>query len=590
MSAVKKREVKKNKIAVPKEVVSASKELTDAGYQAYLVGGSVRSFLLGQPVKDWDIATDALPKEIIKLFPNSFYNNKFGTVGVKTESKEVIEVTTFRKESKYTDKRHPSEVTFTTSRDEDLKRRDFTVNALAIDLKYLADFNKKGSDFAKFTKSFNWGREIVKFEDSLDKKKENMGPGIEGDKKPLITIKRVPKLGRGDFPSLHLPVMTLSSSRKKEVREIVVDNFSGLEDLEKRLIRTVGDPKKRFNEDALRLLRAVRLAVVTGFKIEKNTAEAIQKNANLLKYISCERIQEELKKIILSPWPAEGIEMLRKLGLLEYVIPHLEEGVGVEQNWHHLYSVYQHAVLSLKFCFDDSLEIRLAALFHDIAKPRVKRTVKDGQSTFYFHEVEGEKITRKSLKYLRFPREVINETGMLVRYHMFNFDPEEHDDSTVRRLVYRVGGVKRMNKLITLRIADRLGSGCHQGDVFKLRKLRYLIEKVSHDPISLGQLKANGNDLIKDLKIKPGPNLGFLLKILLAEIIVDPKKNKKSELLKMSRELLEEERKSSGALKRKASKAKAFLRGRRKDYDLELKSKYGIRDVKPRRRSLKKEG
>jgi len=556
----------KEKIKIPQEVIKVGKELDKKNFQAYLVGGSVRDFLLGKKIEDWDITTDALPEEIVKIFPDSYYNNKFGTVGIKTDNTGVIEVTTFRKESKYDDSRHPSKVVFTKSIDEDLTRRDFTINSLAINLK---DLNKK------FFKDFKHGKKIIKFEDSVDEKKENEGPGIEGDNKQLFVVKRYPKKGYGEFPSLYIPIVKFSKKEKEEIKKVITDNFSGIEDLEKKLIRTVGDPNKRFSEDALRLLRAVRFSVATGFKIEKETAKAISKNAHLLKKISRERIQDEFKKIILSSWPAEGVELMRRLGLLKYVAPMLEEGVGIEQNWHHLYSVYKHCILSLKFCFSEELEVRLASLFHDVGKPKVKKQEKD-HCTFYFHEVEGEKITRKQLKYLKFPNDVIEETALLVRYHMFNFDPNEHNEGTVRRILYRVGGIERMQKLLILRVADRLGSGCHQGEVFKLRKLRYLIDKVSHDPISLSQLKVNGEDLMKNLKFKPGPHIGLILDILLARIIEKPEMNKKKDLLKLARDLWNKEKKNSGNLKKEASIAKKVLRGKKRDRELDLQSKYGI--------------
>jgi tRNA nucleotidyltransferase/poly(A) polymerase len=259
-------------------------------------------------------------------------------------------------------------------------------------------------------------------------------------------------------------------------------------------------------------------------------------------------------------------------------MPALTEGIGVGQNWHHVYPVFEHALLSLKFCFSEELEIRLAALLHDIAKPRVKGVGKTGQATFYNHEIVGERITRQMLNRLCFPSLIVEETSKLVRYHMFNYDPALHNESTVRRMLHRVGGNERMKKLLILRIADRLGSGCKKGEVYKLRKLKYLIEKVSTDPISLKQLKINGKDLIKHLGIKPGPVIGLMLNIMLAETITNPKENQKTKLLKSAKKLWLLENKNPGNLNLKHRKATDFLEGKIKEEDREIQEKYRVEE------------
>lgn len=530
--------------------------------------------LLGKEIKDFDVTTDAKPEEIIKIFPESFYNNDFGTVGIKVSEGEIIEATTLRKEGKYTDKRHPDQVVFTKEITEDLKRRDFTINALALDLDIFAKKEKKIA-FEKCFQEISRKREIIKFEDTLTGN-SNFGPGIEGEKNSLIEVKRIPKLGSGEFPSLYL--FSVSFEKKsKNLDLFLVDLFEGKKDLENKLIRAVNKPDQRFQEDALRLIRAVRFACELGFKIESETATAIRKNAALLKNISRERIQEELTKIILSPWPAEGIMLLHKLKLLKEILPILEEGVNVTQNWHHLYSVFDHCVLSLKFCPSSSLEIRLASLLHDVAKPKVKRPGKNNQSTFYFHEVEGEKMARNVLIWLKFPTHLVDEVGKLIRFHMFNFDHLTHTESTVRRMIHRVGGMERMKKLLELRLADRMGSGCHQGEVFKTRKLKYLLEKVSADPISLKQLKINGKDLMQKLEIKPGRIIGQILEILLSEVLKDPSLNKKGALLNIAKKLLKEEQQKSGSLQARKKSAELFVEGEKEKEDLTLQEKYRVR-------------
>ncbi|HOW13172.1 MAG TPA: HD domain-containing protein [Candidatus Pacearchaeota archaeon] len=446
---------------IPKEIKDIIKTLNKEGFKAYIVGGCVRDLLRGEDPEDWDITTDAKPLEIKKIFPDSFYENKFFTVTVLTKSKnpklKEIEITTFRKESKYTDKRHPDEIKFAKTLEEDLSRRDFTINAMALEV-----LNKKAR---------------------------------------------------------------------------VIDLFNGRKDLKNKTIRAVGNPYERFNEDALRMMRAVRFATIFNFKIEKETEEAIIKNAFLIQEISKERIRDEFLKIINSDFPDKGIEMLRRLGLLKFIIPEIEEGYGVSQNKHHIYDCYTHSLLSLKYAAEKKFNqnVRLAALFHDIAKPRVKKG-EGPDATFYNHEIVGAKMTYQILKRLKFPQKDIEKITKLVRYHLFYYNVGEVSESSVRRLVKNVG-LENMEELLQLRMADRIGSGVPKAEPYKLRHLKYIIEKVSQDPISVKMLKINGNDVIEILKIKPGPKVGEVLTILLSYVLLDPKKNKK-EILKKEVEKL----------------------------------------------------
>src|SRR3989344_7881174 len=294
-------------MVIPKEVKSILNKLKEAGYEAYVVGGCVRDFLLGKEPKDWDVTTNATPEEIQKVFLDSFYENNFLTVTVRTQSKnpalQEIEITTFRSEAKYSDKRHPDQVKFAKNIEEDLSRRDFTVNAMAIEI------------------------QKSKFKNQNDKSKLK-----------------------------------------------IIDIFNGQEDLKNNIIRTVGNPDERFSEDALRMLRAVRFAAALGFTIEETTKEAIKKNALWLEAISKERVRDELVKIVMADRAADGIELLRQLHLLKFILPELEENYGVGQNKHHIYDCYQHAIKALEYTAKKhfSMQVRLAALFHDIGKPRVK--------------------------------------------------------------------------------------------------------------------------------------------------------------------------------------------------------------------------
>jgi len=449
---------------IPTEVKLILDKLKKAGFEAYIVGGCVRDFLRKVEPEDWDVATNAKPAELQKIFPRSFYENKFLTVTVQTKSQnpklKEIEITTYRSEAKYTDKRHPDEVKFAKTIKEDLSRRDFTVNSIAMD-----------------------------------------------------------DLGK------------------------VIDPFKGQADLKNKIIRAVGNPKERFSEDALRMMRAVRFSVTLAenWKIEEKTAEAIKKNSIWLGAISKERIRDELMKIIMGDRVMEGIELLKKLSLLKYIVPELEEGCKVSQNKHHIYECYEHYLRSLDYAAKKNFNkyVRLASLFHDIGKPRVKKG-EGPEATFYSHEIVGAKMTAQILNRLKFSKKDIERIVKLVRYHLFYYNPEEVGESSVRRLLRKVGP-ENMEELLQVRMADRIGSGVPKAEPYKLRHFKYVIEKVSQDPISVKMLKVDGNEVMKILNIKPGPEVGQILDILLGYVLDEPKKNEK--------EFLEEKIKELGKLK-----------------------------------------
>ena len=443
---------------LPNEVQAIIDTLQKKGFEAFAVGGCVRDLLQGKEPKDWDITTNAKPEQIQELFSDHVYENDFGTVAVKTGSDSpilaLIEVTPYRIEGKYSDKRHPDQVRFADKLEEDLSRRDFTINALAL--------------------------------------------CMEGD---------------------------------------IVDQFGGQEDIKNKLVRTVGNPEDRFNEDALRMLRAVRFAAALGFSVESKTLEAIKKNTEWMRAISKERIRDELVKIIESDRAHEGILLLEDAGLLEYVIPELREGIGVEQNLHHIYTVWEHLVHALEYTVQKnySLPVRLAALFHDIGKPRSKRG-EGRNSTFYGHEVIGAKMVAQIMERLKFPKDLSEQAIKLVRYHMFFYDVGTVTESSVRRLMVNVGQ-ENIENLLKVREADRIGSGRPKAVPYKLRHLKYIIDKVSHDPISVKMLKVNGQDVIQELASGPGPKVGLVLNSLLAEVLDDPSKNTREHLIERIHEL-----------------------------------------------------
>jgi poly(A) polymerase/tRNA nucleotidyltransferase (CCA-adding enzyme) len=487
-------------MTIPKEVKTVISFLKKKGFEAYAVGGCVRDFLSGQEPQDWDITTNAKPEEIRKIFPDSFYENRFFTVTVRTKSKKQelkeIEVTTFRSEAKYSDKRHPEEVKFAKTLEEDLSRRDFTINAMALDL--ISDKNIK-----------------------------------------------------------------------------TIDPFKGKQDLEAKIIRAVGNPEQRFEEDALRMVRAARFSTTLGsdWKIEEKTALAIKKNSSGLKIISQERVRDELLKIISSERAAKGIELLRTLGLLAHIIPELEQGYGVGQNKHHTYECYQHNLLSLDFAAKKGFNnlVRIAALLHDVGKPKSKRG-EGPDSTFYGHEIIGAKMTYQILTRLKFPKKDIEKIVKLVRYHLFYYNAGEVSESSVRRLVSLVGP-ENMEELLQVRMADRIGSGVPKAEPYKLRHLKYIVEKVSQDPISAKMLKVSGNDVMKLLSINPGPKVGQILDVLLGYVLADPKKNKKDFLEKEIKKLGKISEKELLGLVGKAKKDKEGLEMKR---DEMTKKKYWV--------------
>jgi putative nucleotidyltransferase with HDIG domain len=432
--------------------------LEDNGHHAYAVGGCVRDLLMGRQPTDWDITTNALPERIQELFPDNFYDNAFGTVTIKTRDDDpivrTVQVTPFRTEGTYSDKRHPDSVAFAQSLDEDLSRRDFTINALA------------------------------------------------------LTV-------RGDLTDPH----------------------HGRDDIDRRMIRAVGDASERFGEDALRMMRAVRFATSLDFTIEDATLKALASRASSLRDISAERVRDELIKIIDASRAFEGIQLLEDVGLLQYIIPELREGVGVEQNLHHIYTVWEHNLRTMKYAAEKkySFPVRMACLLHDVGKPRTKRG-SGRHCTFYAHDAVGATMARVIMERLKFSHDITERVVRLVRYHMFYYSVGEVTESSVRRLVANVG-LENIDDLLRLREGDRIGSGTPKAVPYKLRHLKYMIDKVSHDAISVKMLKVSGADIMEALAVPPGPKIGLILNSLLAAVLDDATLNERELLLTRAREL-----------------------------------------------------
>jgi tRNA nucleotidyltransferase (CCA-adding enzyme) len=321
-----------------------------------------------------------------------------------------------------------------------------------------------------------------------------------------------------------------------ETKELI-DPFEGRGDLKKKLIRTVGNPSERFGEDALRIIRALRFASELGFAIEGETMQAMVDKAPLLEKISRERVRDEFVKIILSPAPSIALGLATQLGLLKYFSPEFEKGVGVEQNKAHAFTVWEHLLRTLDHAAKKNftLEVRLAALLHDVGKPHTRKWL-NNQWTFYGHDVVGAKLAKQILSDLKFPKEIIEKVGKLVRWHMFFSDTETITLSAVRRMVRNVSP-ELIWELMNVRAADRIGTGRPKESPYRLRKYHSMIEEVMRDPISVKQLKVSGGEIMKIADISAGPQIGHILEILLSEVLDDPKKNEKSYLETRVKEL-----------------------------------------------------
>lgn len=450
---------------IPDNILEIYKKLQDADFEIYFVGGCVRNIILKKDVKDWDLTTNAMPENILKIFPNGFYDNKFGTVGIPLENeKQVVEITTFRTETKYKDNRHPESVAWGKTIEEDLARRDFTINAIALKI---ISFDKKIPDFK------------------------------------------------------------------------IIDPYEGQTDIENKIIKAVGDPNKRFKEDALRLIRAIRIATELSFTIEKKTWEQIFADASLISNISNERIHDELLRILKSETAYEGVMLLKDSGLLQFILPELIQGIDVSQvrpGRHHTTDVFTHNVLSLKFCPSKNPIVRFATLIHDVGKPQARSNDEEGLVIFHNHEMVGAKIAAKICERLRFSKKDTEKIVSLIRWHMFSVN-ENLTDAGVRRFIRRIG-VSNVKDMMDLRVGDRLGGGTQTAESWRLKLFKEKVEEqLKPAPFSINDLTIDGNDIMKELNIKPGPAIGKIIEKLFEEVDEDLSKNNKEYLLKRLKEV-----------------------------------------------------
>ena len=433
------------KIELPRKVVLIIKNLQRHGYDAYAVGGCVRDSILNRKPEDWDITTSAKPEQVKRIFRRTVDTGiEHGTVTVLI-GKDGFEVTTYRVDGLYEDGRHPKEVTFTSRLEEDLKRRDFTINAMA----YNDD-------------------------------------------------------------------------------ERLVDAFGGMRDLNYHLIRCVGDPKERFSEDALRILRAVRFSAQLAFPIEPETAEAIKSLAPNLEKISAERIQAELVKLLVSDHP-ERIQDACELGITKVVLPEWDDMVGVKQNTpHHKYDVAAHTVHALQNVKNDKV-LRLTMLFHDMGKPVMKTTDENGRDHFKGHAIASEQIAKTVMKRLKFDNDTIRKVTKLVAYHDYRMEPT---GANVRRAMHEIG-VELFPYYLAVRLADTKAQSSYErrGKLENIIQIRELYRNAlrNKECVTLKDLAVTGTDLI-NLGIAPGKELGTLLNELLDMAIEDPAWNQKGKL------------------------------------------------------------
>ena len=449
---------------IPAPIKEIARILNAESFQCFLVGGAVRDSIMGFTPKEYDITSDAKPEDVQRIFKYTIPTGiKHGTILVILDDMHV-EITTFRSDGNYSDGRHPDKVEYTASIEDDLPRRDLTINAMAYNV-------------------------------------------LDGT---------------------------------------LIDMFDGMKDIKNKIIRSVGNPYERFTEDGLRIMRAIRFATKLNFNIEKETFEAICHSTWMLSSIAYERIREEFNGILISDNPFRGIELLRKTGILALIMPELMQGFGVSQNKFHKYDVYYHILHTIQAV--DPLEteeltllVRLAALFHDIAKPMVQKKVsKQEEPVYYNHEVVGANVAKKVMRRLKYSNAEIDFVTLLVRQHMFYYQ-DEWTDGAVRRFMKAVG-IENIKPLLKLREADRLGSGNRKDKESKaIPKLLSRIDKIieEENAITVKDLKINGNDLMKEFNLKPGPIVGKILNYLLDLILDEPSLNDKEKLMEKTKLFLE---------------------------------------------------
>ena len=448
------------------------------GHAAYVVGGSLRDVLLGRDPHDWDLASDARPERLVELFPGAVYENRFGTVAVRRDD-DVFQVTTFRTDHDYADFRRPHRIEFGDTIEVDLARRDFTVNAMA------------------------WGATA------------------------------------GGATTAAATAGGAATAAAAGAAPAFVDPYGGVADIEARTLRAVGDPRARFEEDALRMVRAVRLAATLGFGVEAGTLAGIQARSGLVAHLSGERIAAELEKLLAAPVPSVGLRLMSDTGLLRPISPDLAAQRGIPQHKVPGEDLWDHTLRAVDAAPAGHPVVRLAAFLHDIGKPS---TFADGH--FLGHDAVGAELAGALLDRLRVPRAVRVRVVDLVRNHMFGYE-SSWSDAAVRRFIgkMRALGDGALDELLALREADNVGSGlpAEAGRLDELRA-RIATQLVAEVVLDRRGLAVDGGDLIAELGLGQGPLLGRILDELVERVIADPSLNERPTLLLIAQAALTEDR------------------------------------------------
>ena len=508
------------KLKVRDEAIFIIKTLEKAGFEAFLVGGAVRDLILAEQndlnpeetVKDYDLTTNATPDEIQKLFPESFYENEFGTVAITHEELlnqmgvELSETSLPKPHLPPTDRvidiAQASKIHESLGTPEEIEETNEN---------WLPDFEittyRSGEVYDDFRRP--------------DPKKLTWGKTIDED------------LTRRDFT-----INAMALKHKKEDEFELIDPFNGLDDLNQHIVKTVGDPTERLQEDALRMLRAVRFAVQLNMQISDKTFEAIIKNAQLITKISWERISDEFLKILSSQYPAEGMTLLDETGLLQFILPEIIKGKGVQQGGHHTTDVWTHSLDALKECPSLNPIVRLATLLHDVAKPQTFE-IRNDKITFYNHEIVGSRIADRIAKRLKLSNNQRKQLFTLVRFHMFYYQPH-NSDAAIRRFMRKVG-LENIDDILDLREADRLGSGARKTS-WRLEEMKQRMIEQLNQPMEVTDLAINGHDLMKEFKLDAGPWLGETLNKLLERVLDDPELNEKEALIKIANDFIADQK------------------------------------------------
>lgn len=510
-------------LEIPIQVKFILETLKDSGFEGYIVGGAVRDLLMKREQNyDYDFTTDARPEQILKLFPDAFYENNFGTVMIThTDLCQQIGLSNDEMQELKQKMVAPSQ-----SR---AKKPDRIIDLASaskihesLDTKVPIEEIEKTQE--QLNEEFFPNYEITTFRSDGAYQDHRRPESVEWGK----TLKE--DVDRRDFT-----INAMALGHLKEDKYEVIDFHGGLDDLKNNIIRTVRDPHERIKEDALRILRAIRFSVQLNMAIDEKTYEALREHSQLISHISWERIRDEFMKILASDFPGQGIEILDELKLLEYILPEILESKGVEQGGHHTTDVWTHSLDALKTCPSPDPVVRLATLLHDVAKPRTFAKI-DGKITFYNHEIVGSRMASKIAKRLRLSKKNIDRIFTLVRYHMFYYQPH-NTDASIRRFMKKVG-LENVDDILDLREGDRLGSGARRTS-WRLEEMKQRMIEQLHQPMEVKDLAINGNELMSEFDLKPGPILGEILQNLFEQVMDDPELNTREKLLKLSKKYLE---------------------------------------------------